>query len=149
KPEKDARDELIVIWDTTEQDVWDRLSRLTVRTVDEDTLRDVTVEALDGAVEGDPTDVLLRLADYLVDKAMERLTAHQLWEFLRTRGFGPREGRDLAVSERIRDLNTDYIRGVRGARPPNLPLLARGEVDRVIQALTASGGPRVVVVTGR
>lgn len=42
KPERDARDELLVVWDTGEREVWDRLSRLTVRTIDEDTLRDVT-----------------------------------------------------------------------------------------------------------
>ncbi len=38
KPERDARDELLVVWDTGEREVWDRLSRLTVRTIDEDTL---------------------------------------------------------------------------------------------------------------
>jgi hypothetical protein len=50
-------------------------------------------------VEGDPSEALLRLADYVVDKAMERLTANQLWDFLRSHSFASREGRDVAVSE--------------------------------------------------
>lgn len=80
---------------------------------------------------------------------MERLTANQLWEFLRSHGFAPCEGRDVAVSELMRDLNGRYVQGVRDARPDNLPLLGRGEVGRVVEALTDPGGPRVVVVTGR
>ncbi len=122
---------------------------MTVRTVDDVTLRVAVIEALASLVKGDPEEALLWLGDFLLDHLMVPLTARQLWDFLRSKGFSPREGLDPALSERMRGLTNRYVNGVERARPTNLPIVARGEVDTVLAALTASDGPRVVAVTGK
>jgi hypothetical protein len=89
--ESKVKDELAAAWATrSDYEFWDRLIRLECRTVDGDSLRDVAVEALAGTVEGgDPGEALLRLAAYVLDRLLQRVTAAQLWDFLRTAGFSP------------------------------------------------------------
>jgi hypothetical protein len=146
--EDKAKDELVHRWDVTAQEVHDRLTRLTVHVIEDATLRITVVEYLGGQLDGDPTEALMRLADFVIDNLMVRLTSRQLWDFLRSKGFSPREGQDLALSERVRALNERYVAGVERAKPINLPFLARPEVDEVVQGLTTPAGPRVVAVTG-
>jgi len=148
EPEGKARDELIQVWGVSEQEVHNRLTRLTVHGIEEATLRVTVVEYLAVRLEGDPKEALLRLADFVVDNLMVRLTGHRLWDFLRSEGFSPRVGQDLALSERVRTLNDRYVNGVGSTRPANLAVLARPEVDQIVQALTAPDGPRAVAVTG-
>jgi hypothetical protein len=122
---------------------------LTIHAITDVTLRVAVIEALANLVEGDPEEALLWLGDFLLDNLMVRLTARQLWDFLRSKGFPPRSGSDPALCERVRDLTDRYVTGVERTRPTNLPIVARAEIDTVVQALTTSGGPRVVAVTGQ
>jgi hypothetical protein len=146
--ERSARDDLVQFWSLDNHGVHDRLTRLTVRTMDEGSLYFAVIEALAAAMDGDPDTALSLLGAFVVNHLMERLTARQIWDFLREKGISPRTGSDPALSERVRELTDRYVRGVQQARPPRLPLLPRAEVDRVVQALTAPGGPRTVAVTG-
>lgn len=146
--EESARDELIKVWGVTAEEVHRRLGCLTVRTIDDVTLRVAVIEALASVVEGNPEEALLWLGDFLLDHLMVPLRARQLWDFLHSKGFPPRSGFDPALSERARRLTDRYVHGVEFTRPTDLPLLTRPEVDTVVQALTASDGPRVVAVTG-
>jgi hypothetical protein len=147
--EQSARDELVRIWSLDERGVHDRLTRLTVHTMDEASLRFAVLEALAAAMDADPDAALSLLGAFVLDHLMERLTAGQIWDFLRDKGFSPRVGSDPALSERVRGLTDRYVHGVQQARPARLPLLARAEVDQVVQALTAPEGPYTVAVTGR
>jgi hypothetical protein len=146
--ELSARDDLVQIWSLDNHGVHDRLTRLTVHTMDEASLHFAVIEALAAAMDGDPDTALSLLGAFVVNHLMERLTARQIWDFLREKGFSPRTGSDPALSERVRELTGRYVRGVQQARPPLLPLLPRAEVDRVVQALTAADGPRTVAVIG-
>src|ERR1019366_6697176 len=148
RKEDTAKSELVQVWNVPEHDVHDRLPCLTVHGIEEATLRVTVVEYLAAQLTGDPKEALLRLADFVIDNLMVRLTSRQLWDFLRSAGFSLREGQDLALSERVRALNDRYVAGVERARPTNLPILARPEVDQIVQAVTTPGGPRVVAVTG-
>jgi hypothetical protein len=116
--------------------------------MDEGSLYFAVIEALAAAMDGDPDTALSLLGAFVVNHLMERLTARQIWDFLREKGISPRTGSHPALSERVRELTDRYVRGVQQARPPRLPLLPRAEVDRVVQALTAPDGPRTVAVTG-
>jgi hypothetical protein len=149
RKETDARDELIKVWGVTEAEVHRRLSCLTVCTVDDVTLKVAVIEALASLVDGDPEEALLWLGDFLLDHLMVPLTARQLWDFLRGKGFPPREGPDPALSEQMRRLTDRYVNGVERTRPANLSIVVRDEVDTVLAALTSSDGPRVVAVTGK
>ena len=146
--EQRVRDDLVRIWSLDNYGVHDRLTRLTVHTMDEASLHFAVIEALAAAMDGDPDTALSLLGAFAVNHLMERLTARQTWDFLREKGFSPRTGSDPALSERVRGLTNRYVRGVQQARPQQLPLLRRAEVDRVVQALTAPDGSRTVAVTG-
>jgi hypothetical protein len=146
--EQSARDDLIQIWSLDNHGVHDRLTRLTVHTMDEASLHFAVIEALAAAMDRDPDTALSLLGAFVVNHLMERLTARQVWDFLREKGFSPRTGSDPALSERVGELTNRYVRGVQQARPERLPLLPRAEVDRVVQALTAPDGPRTVAVIG-
>ena len=145
--EQSALDDLVQIWSLDIHGVHDRLTRLTVHTMDEASLHFAVIEALAAAMDGDPDTALSLLGAFVVNHLMERLTARQIWDFLREKGFSPRTGSDPALSERVRELTDRYVRGVQ-ARPERLPLLPRAEVDHVVQALIAPDGPRTVAVIG-
>ena len=146
--EQSARDNLIQLWSLDNHGVHDRLTRLTVHTIDEASLHFAVIEALAAAMDGDPDTALSLLGAFVVNHLMERLTARQIWDYLRQKGFSLRTGSDPALSERVRELTDRYVQGVQKARPQRLPLLPRAEVDRVVQALTAPDGPRTVAVIG-
>ena len=146
--ERTARDELVHAWNLDERGVHDRLTRLTVHIIDDMSLRDIVVESLAAALHGDPESALFLLAGFVIDHLMEPLTASQMWDFLRSKGYPPRSGFDLALSERVRELTSRYVAGVQGTRPHQLPLLPRAEADHVVAALSATDGPDIVAVTG-
>lgn len=146
--EQSARDDLVQIWSLDIHGVHDRLTRLTVHTMDEASLHFAVIEALAAAMDRDPDTALSLLGAFVVNHLMERLTARRIWDFLREKGFSPRTGSDPVLSERVRELTDRYVRGVQQARPERLPLLPRAEVDHVVQALTAPDGPRTVAVIG-
>jgi len=148
RDERRARDELVQVWGVSEQEVHDRLTRLIVHGIEEATLRVTVLEYLAAQLDGDPKEALLRLADFVIDNLMVRLTGHQLWDFLRSQGFSAQAGQDPALSERVRALNDRYVNDVGSTRPTNLPTLTRQEVEQIVQALTAPDGPRVVAVAG-
>lgn len=118
-PEEKARDELVKVWAVTEEEVHRRLGYLTVETIGDVTLWVVVIEALASVVEGDPKEALLWLGDFLLEHLMVRLTARQLWDFLRSKGFPPRSGFDPALSERARRGKSTIVAAV-CARLPEL-----------------------------
>jgi hypothetical protein len=146
--EAQATDELARSWEVGDQEIHDRLTRLRVQVVDEVSLRAASLEYLAVLLDGDPEAALLSLMNFLLDNLMVWLTGQQVWNYLRTRGFSPRQGQDLALSEQVLGLRDRYIDGITHVRPGNLPLLARPEIDEIVQALVAAEGPRIVAVTG-
>src|ERR1022692_3273145 len=148
--ETEAKDYLMQRWTASQQEVQRRLAGLEVRTIDDETLLTCVIESIDRLIGGteDAKAALLYLADFVTDNVRVPLTSRRLWDFLRTKGFSRREGQDPALSERVLVLKDSYVRGIEAMRPQNLAILARPEVNRVVEGLTLPEGPQVVVVTG-
>jgi len=147
--ERSARDDLVQFGSLDNHGVHDRLTRLTVRTMDEGSLYFAVIEALAAAMDGDADTALSLLGAFVVNHLMER--------FDRPPDMGLPAGEGDLAADRLRPgvvrtrQRADRPLCARRAAgpPPRLPLLPRAEVDRVVQALTAPDGPRTVAVTGR
>jgi hypothetical protein len=148
--EEAASKELQRDWNTTADVVHRRLRLAEFRTIDDETLRDVLIGHIDKTMEGDPEEALGLIRSYIENYLGEhRITAHELWGVLREKGHHPRSGTNSAASEALRDVVHTYIEQVDDSRPPELPLVPRAEVDRIVEQLTIEDGPTVVAVVGR
>ena len=112
-------DELCRAWPgITPEQAWRRLQRIDVGTIDERSLRD-TLRAYARALVAGPGDVVASLGDFLDDHLARELTAHDVWEYLRTKEFGPTDwGRDSVVHATIHDTTERYRAGIIADRGP-------------------------------
>ena len=149
KDEETPLDEIRACWAVSDAEIYDRLRRLSVRTVDEESLVEYVDQVVGGLVEGDEKEARLLLGDYLIESLHKPLHADELWGFLRDHGHLPRDNcGSVALSELMRDSDWALRVQRQPRQPARLPVLERPEVATVVSALADPDGPRVVVLEG-
>jgi hypothetical protein len=75
---------LCELWELTnaQQDAFEYLKRIEIRTVDENTLIEILVNAIEPLIEGEPSSIQDILAEFVLDNVNKSLDAHQIWQHL-------------------------------------------------------------------
>ncbi|WP_416956498.1 AAA family ATPase [Streptomyces sp. Agncl-13] len=147
EPEETDVETLIDAWEADHSGVHSLLRLLTFHLINDHPLKDAAIGSLETQVVGDPKNALLLIGDLLLEHISSRLTAQFLWSTLQEEGYAPREGYDHSSVVTVRQVNERYIEGVRQRRPRALSLIARPEIEQLVDALKdPAGGPGVVVV---
>jgi hypothetical protein len=140
-------DELCRAWPgITREQAWRRLQRITVGTIDERSLRD-TLHAYARALIVGPGDAVAGLGDFVGDHLAQELTAHDVWDYLRSKRFAPTDwGHDGSVHAAIHDTTSRYLAGIITDRGP-LAEIGRSAAGELASLVADTGGPAVVTVT--
>ena len=130
------------------EDTYNRLRRVSVKTIDEDELRESTVFGLESLVSGEPSNVLSALLEFASQQLHQVLSAADIWEFLQSRGFAKQVwNADHTVVDSIVELNQTYLSGI---RPVGIggEVVPRAEVDLILDSF-ADSPTRVVMISGK
>ena len=130
------------------KDTYDRLKRVNVTTIDEDELRESIESGIELLVAGDPSNTLSALLDFASNQVHQAMTATEIWEFLRSRGFDKQQwSREQHVADLILELNQTYLSGT---RPVGIggKIVPRAEVDLILDSFD-NPSARTVMISGR
>ena len=131
-----------------EQDIYERLKRVHIRTIDESSLLTAIESRVTTLVDGDPATVIDVLAELALERVHHRLTAHDIWNHLETRGFSRRHwDKDPHVLSAVEEANRRYLDLLRGQAIGHT-VLPRQEVQTVQGRLKESSGKAGVLLTG-
>jgi hypothetical protein len=132
----------------TEIDAYEALKRIAVRTIDEDTLRTTVESRIAALVEGNPANAVDVLAQFALDKVHHKLTAHDIWCHLESRGYRRREwGKDAHVLAAVDKVNERYISLLQKEAIAG-QVIPRDEVKIVLDKLLSPIGKRSVLIAG-
>ena len=132
----------------TEQETYEKLKRVHIRTNDEYSLRTNTESHAFFLVEGDPATVVDVLAEMAADRVHDELTAHDIWHHLEPRGFRRRRwDKDPHVLQAVKEANQRYLSFLRDQAIVG-GVLPRQEVQTVLGRLNESSEKAGVLVTG-
>jgi hypothetical protein len=148
KDKRASWDALCRAWPgVTREQAWRRLQRITVGTVDERSLQDI-LHAYARALVAGPGDVVASLGDFLDDHLARELTAPDVWDYLRAKGFAPTDwARDSSVLATIQDTTSRYRAGIITDRGP-LAEIRRSAADTLAGLVADPAGAAVVTVAG-
>lgn len=133
---------------STRQMVYERLNRIRVRTIDEETLRTSAESRIQSLMEGDPSAVLAGLQQLVLDKVHQALTAQDLWQYLEARGQRRHQwGNDPHVVAAVESQSRIFLNQLRTRTIAGM-LIPREEADRAVQVLTRPSGRKVVMLCG-
>ena len=131
------------------EDAFERLRRISTKTIDESLLAEMVEVRLEALVEGDPltaSDVLFRL---VLDRVHDELDAQDIWRHLVERNFRRRNlADDINVLAKLEEANARYLSPIRnelisGASIP------REEARAALASLTSEDGRRGVCFPAR
>lgn len=150
---KDQRrrfDRLCTLWGGPERSVaFERLRRVRVRTVDEDTLATFVDARLAPLVEGESATARDTLAQFALERVHHELTAHDMWHWLEKRGIRRRVwANDPHVLARVEETNDGYLAPLR-ERAVGGTIIPRQEKDVALDLLESEDGRRGVLLAGR
>ena len=132
----------------TEQETYEKLKRVHIRTNDEYSLRTNTESHAFFLVDGDPATVVDVLAEMAADRVHHELTAHDIWRHLEPRGFRRRRwDKDPHVLQAVKEANQRYLSFLRD-QAIKRTVLPREEVQTVHGRLNESSEKTGVLVTG-
>src|SRR5262249_52958090 len=133
--------------DIAEEDVFNRLARFEVRTLDEATLQRLVESLLLPLVDGEPLVVAAILGQFALDNVHRELRAVDLWRHLQSQGFRPREwAKDHVVVQALDRANALYLERLQQAIGGQV--LIRAEADIVLEILSRDTAPGGVVLCG-
>ena len=131
-----------------EQEIYEQLKRVHVRTIDESFLCTVTESRVSTLVDGDPATVIDVLAEMASDRVHYELTAHDIWIHLESRGFSRRQwDKDPHVLKAVGEANQRYLNFL-SDQAIDRTVLPRQEVQTVHDHLKESCERAGVLVTG-
>ncbi len=143
-------DDLHRRWGSPEKsDSYERLRRVYVRTIDEESLRGLIHSRLGALADGDPTTAGDVLAQFALDQTHQRLRAEDIWGHLRGRRFHQQNwSEDTTVIQTLAELKKIYLAGIRpqGIRGEDVP---REETARVLEYFGGDDGRTIALVTGK
>jgi hypothetical protein len=143
-------DELRAAWgDCASEEAYERLKRITVRTVDEETLRTMVEGRLAILVEGQaPSAVAASLASFALDQVHNELTAVDIWRHLESQGCRRREwNRDPRVLAAVDAQNGRYL-GFLSDEAIRGKLFPRDEAQLALTKLLSTEGKGSVMLSG-
>ena len=131
-----------------DREIYDRLKRVLVRTIDEYSLLNTIESRATTLVDGEAATVIDVLAEMASERVHHELIAHDIWKHLESRGFGRRHwDKDPRVLSAIEEANRRYLNHLRD-QAIGRTVLPRQEVQSVQRRLQESGGKADVLVTG-
>jgi hypothetical protein len=134
--------------DLSDEETYQRLKRIEMRTIDEMTLQRLLESHLLLLVEGEPSTVAAVLAQFAADNVHSEIEPSDLWRHLEAHGFRPRDwAKNQVVVQAVGSANARYLERLRSDLINHQPL-PREEVDAVLAALDAEGASFGVVVAG-
>ena len=134
--------------DLEEMEIYERLKRIHITTIDEPFLRIVLESRASTLVDGDAATVVDVLAELASDRIHHILTALDIWNHLESRGFKRRHwGKDPHVLKAVEEANKRYLNPLRD-QAINRTVLPRQEVQTVHDHLKKSREIAGVLVTG-
>ena len=137
-------------WGSPEKsESYERLRRVYVRTIDEESLRGLVHSRMGALADGDPATATDVLAQFALDQTHQRLRAEDIWGHLRDRGFHQQNwSADTTVIQTIAELKKIYLAGIRpqGIRGEDVP---REETARVLEHFGGDDGRTITLVTGK
>ncbi|NJN62144.1 MAG: ATP-binding protein [Coleofasciculaceae cyanobacterium RL_1_1] len=132
----------------TEEQAYDALKRVFIRSIDSDTLARDTDSLLAKIVDGNPESVRLHLVDFAVEKIHHTLTAFDIWNFLEKKGFYRLElGKNPHVLARIKEVNDNYAHSLREDHIAG-EVIQRDEVLEAVQKITSADERCGVLICG-
>ena len=134
---------------TSEEDTYERLQRIEVRTWDERSLRE-SVEAILGAsLNGNlkaATDVLSMLS---LDRIQDELNSDDIWDHLASYKFSKRTwSQDTSVTNEFRQLRNLYVAGIEHSAIGG-KFVDRGQVQEVLNAFDTEESGNIVMLSGK
>ncbi|MCY4090690.1 MAG: hypothetical protein OXF62_07720 [Caldilineaceae bacterium] len=134
--------------DLPEREIYERLKRVHIRTIDESFLLTVIESRASALVEGDAATGVDILAEMASDRVHHELTAHDIWNHLVSRGFHRcLWDKDPHVLAAIEEANKLYLNPLRRQAIAGA-VLPRHEVQTVHDLLNESSDKAGVLVTG-
>lgn len=134
--------------DLTAVEVFDRLKRFEIRTIDEATLQRVVESQLLPLVDGEPSTVAAVLAQFALDNVHREITPGELWRHLEVHALRPREwAKSQLVVQAVATRNRLYLERLR-ERTIGGKILGRSESAAVIEALSEDAALSGVVISG-
>jgi hypothetical protein len=143
-------DEVCDSWsDYSRNEVFEKLRRVIVRTIDEETLRTMLESRLAVLVGGEsPSTVAAMLGSFALENVHRELNAQDIWSFLESEGCRRRNwNNDPHVLAAIEDQNKRYFdslkdEGIQGR------LFARDEAATAVEVLISGQGKKSVMLAG-
>ena len=130
------------------QETYEQLKRVHIRTIDEPYLLTMIESRASTLVEGDDATVVDVLAAMAADGVHHELTAHDIWNHLKSRGFRRRHwDKDPHVLKAVDEANQRYVNFLR-YQAIGHTVLPRQEVQTVHDRLKEASAKTGVLVTG-
>ena len=134
--------------DLQEQEIYERLKRIHVRTIDESSLFTTIESRVTTLVNGDSATVIDVLAEMVSERIHHELTAHDIWNHLETRGFSRRHwDKDPHVLSAVEAANQRYLSLLRDQAIGHT-VLPRQEVQTIHGRLKEPSGKVGALLTG-
>ena len=130
-----------------EQETYERLKRVHIRTIDESSLLTMIESRASTLVDGDAATVVDVLAELAADRVHHKLTALDIWNHLESRGFRRRHWEDPHVLKAVEEANQRYLSLLRDQAIDHT-VLPRQEIQTVHDRLKESSEKTGVLVTG-
>ena len=132
----------------SEQEIYDGLKRVHVRTIDESTLRAMMEDRVSALVDGNAATIVDVLAEMASDRVHHELTANDIWNHLQSRGFKRHHwDNDPHVLRAVEKANKRYLNLLRD-QAIDRTVLPRQEVQTILDHLQNSCENTGVWVTG-
>ena len=125
------------LWnDPDPAEAFDRLRRIHVNTMDEESIRLDAEVRIEPVVEGDPSVVAAVLAQFALDNLHKELRAYDIWAYLEAKGHGRRNwAHDSRVLANMDAQNDRYLTGLREGLVGR-SIILRGEASEALNLLT-------------
>ena len=134
--------------DLPDHEIYERLKRIHIRTVDEFFLRTTIESRAATLVDGDPATVVAVLAEMASEAVYLELTPQDIWNHLESTGFSRRQwDKNPHVLDAIAEANQRYLNLLRNQAIGHT-VLPRQEVQTVQDRLKESGPKAGVLLTG-
>ena len=131
-----------------EQEIYERLKRIHIRTIDESTLIAAIESRLTTLVDRDAATVIAVLSQMALDEVHHELTALDIWNHLESKRFNRRHwDKDPHVLSAVEEANKRYVNLLRD-QAIGRTVLPRQEVQTVQGRLKESSGKAGVLLTG-
>ena len=142
--------ELHTRWNSpSTEDTYERLTRVEVTTIDEDSLREWVEDALEALVTGNPSTVSDVLLNFALSQTHQKLSSQDIWAYLQSRGIDRLTLRqnDEAI-DTISELKDTYIAGI---QPVGIggEVIPRNEVSQILATFDDDQSGNIALVTGK